>query len=276
MRRALAALFLLGCSGSIDVVARSEVPATPSGANGGEPGKPNEPPTATGTPPEACPVPPSGGAMLTKREGIVRFDATVKGVVDTQALGCAPGPIAVDRAGTLFVAGDGQLSVAADGVCKPLGIAMSPTAMAFVWSPSKQVERLYVLEKGVLLSVDVAGAAPLAKVGPMSLSDVRSLGATSDGALYAFAADANDVAIEIGLVSLSDATILASWGTKNPDGARFGGGVPTQAGFALVFGARSFTFQPATGALSLHAPLFGSDPGIVSLATSPCAILNAK
>ena len=276
MKRALAALLLLGCSGSIDVVARSEAPATPSGANGGEPVKPNEPPTAAGTVPEACPAPPSGVAILTKSLDVVRFDATVKGVVDTQALGCGPGPIAIDRAGTLFVAADGQLSVAADGVCKPTGIAMAPTAMAFVWSPTKATERLFVLEKGVLLSVDVGGGAPLAKVGPMPFPDVRSLGATSDGSLYAFAADAGDAAIEVGLVSLSDATILATWGTKSPDGARFGGGVPTQAGFALVFGARSFTFQPASGALSLHAPLFGSDPGIVSIATSPCAILNAK
>lgn len=268
MKRALAALALLGCSGSVDVVARSDAPSPPV-PNG-------EPPSAAGTVPEVCPVPASGVAILTKNLDVVRFDSTVKGVVDTRALGCAPGPIAMDRAGTLFVAGDGVLSVAADGVCKPTGISMSPTAMAFVWNPTKAVERLFVLEKGTLLAVDVGGGGQLTKVGPFALADVRSLGATSDGSLYAFAADASDAIIEVGLVSLADAAILATWGTKNPDGTRFSGGVPTQSGFALVFGMRSFTFQPATGGLSLRSPLFGNDPGIVSIGTSPCSILNAK
>ena len=71
------------------------------------------------------------------------------------------------------------------------------------------------------------------------------------------------------------ATVKTSWQIKSPDPlSRFSGGVPAAKGFVLVFGANAWRFDTTTGLVDAGPSLFAVDPGVMSVAASPCATLG--
>jgi hypothetical protein len=275
----LCLLALMACTPGVDVVARATEPepTADGGLDAGTGGAPKDP--GSKPPPQApatCGDTTSTVAVLTKAAELHTFDIASgkplgpSGAVKCLALGASP--IALDRTGLRWVVSEGSLVVVEPAAldCKPLGIELAASAMAFVWDPKAEREMLYAIVDGVLVVLDPSSLART-PIGNVALEDVRGLAGTADGRLLAFA---GDPLVTIAFISLKDGSVSPTWQTKNVDGTRFAGGVPTAKGFDLVFGARAWTFDPATGSIDLHQPLFTQDPGVIAVASSPCAMFG--
>jgi hypothetical protein len=145
---------------------------------------------------------------------------------------------------------------------------LSPSAMTFVWDPEGVSEMLYGLVEGVLVVVHPATFVRT-PIGKLALEDVRGLAGTGDGRLVAFA---GDLVVTIAYVALGDASLKSTWQIKSPEPTRgrFVGGVVTESGFDLVFGANVYTYDPVKGSLGRPTPLFPQDPGVIAVSAAPC------
>jgi hypothetical protein len=264
-RSALAgALVLVACNGGVDVVARSNAE------------KVNDPPDAAGasSPAVACATPATTLTVLTKT-GAHLFDASLKEVTGV-ALDCAaggPGPLAVDRDGTLWISSGGKMLTvnAKTGACEGMPLSLSPIAMAFVWDPKLEREALYAIDDAGLTVVDpkTLSTTFVGKLAP-ALDDIRGLAGTNDGWLLAFA---GDPVITIAYVDVGSGALKPiEQQLKSPDpNSRFIGGVPTSKGYELVFGQDAYSADLNGSTMVLHGPLFTNDPGVLAVASSPCA-----
>jgi hypothetical protein len=282
MRVAVGLLYVmafLGCDRGVDVVAYSlEAPSDgdPSVAAPGVAAPGDDAGTSESALPSAAATSCSDAntlALMTQTGDLHRFD-----LVTNQALGegaaCVAtatlaGPIALDRSGTVWAETAGAIVATPDGVqCKNTGLSLTATSMGFVYDATSASESLYAVVDGVLVVIN-EGTFARTPIGKLALDDVRGLAGTSDGRLFAFAG--GDL-VTIAEIALGDASVAAAWQVKAPRdlGGRFAGGVVTQAGFELVFGPYAYDFAPATGALTLKASIFPTDPGLVAISAAPC------
>jgi hypothetical protein len=112
----------------------------------------------------------------------------------------------------------------------------------------------------------------------VALDAVSQLAGTSDGRLYAFAADG--ALIKITEISLENASVGQTFQVQSPEPTlRLIGGYPKTSGFELVFSTTqpdaatkttTWIFDPTSGEASLHASLDTDASDFVALATSPC------
>ena len=273
MRRArlLASLALIAstaCDGGVDVVARS----SDAGTDVTKPAVIDPPANVA-----VCGAPSSALAVLSKSAEVTLFDDALKdlGLAVKSCVTDGSAAFAVDRAGDLWSTIGGKMVISSPktGGCDGKAFDLTPSVMAFVWDPKVGSESLYAVVEGVLHVVDPT-TLKTARIGPLTpaLDEVRGLTGTADGWLLAFA---GDPLVTIAYVDTTSAAVKTSWQLKSPDPlSRFSGGVPAAKGFVLVFGANAWRFDTTTGLVAAGPSLFAVDPGVMSVAASPCATLG--
>jgi hypothetical protein len=250
-------LACIACAPGVDVVARANT-------DGGGPA-----PDATDAP-QVC-ASENMIALVTQSAELYRFNVATDNLPTggpVTCLGAGVSAVAVDRSGTAWIASSDKLTLVdpLSGECKPRDIALPATAMAFVWDPEDQRERLYAVVDKTLIVVNPSTLAR-APIATLAL-DVRGLVGTNDGRLVAFA---GDIELMIGYVDLADGAVAPLMHVKSPEPltARFVGGALTKQGFDLVFGATLYGVAPTTIAVP-RTILFAGDRGLVGVSAPPC------
>lgn len=273
--RILAALALgigaacsVACDAGIDVVART----SDAGIDVAKPAV-----TDPSAKVPVCGAPSSALAVLAKSAEVTLFDDALKnqGIAVKSCVAAGTAAFAVDRAGDLWSTIGGKMVITSPktGACDAKPFELTPSAMAFVWDPKIGTESLYAVAEGALHVVDPK-TLKVTQIGSLSpaLAELRGLTGTADGWLLAFA---GDPLVTIAYVEPTTATVKTAWQIKSMDPlSRFSGGVPAAKGFVLVFGANAWLFDTTTGLLDVGPSLFAVDPGVMSVAASPCAALG--
>ena len=256
------------CDAGLDVVART----SDAGIDVAKPAVTDPSPNVP-----VCGRPSSALAVLSKAAEVTLFDDALKdqGITVKSCVADGMAAFAVDRAGDLWSTTGGKMVITSPktGTCDTKPFDLTPSVMAFVWDPKNGTESLYAVADGVLYVVDpkMLKATPIGSLSP-ALADVRGLTGTVDGWLLAFA---GDPLVTIAYVERTTATVKTAWQIKSMDPlSRFAGGVPAAKGFVLVFGANAWLFDTTTGLLDVGPSLFAVDPGVMSVAASPCATLG--
>lgn len=179
-------------------------------------------------------------------------------------------PVALTSDGTVWALSGGKAVVVdPSGACKPLGLALTATAMSFLVDAKLGREQLYAIVDGILVVIDPASLLRT-PIGKITIPEVTGLTGTIDGRLFALSGKVKPVIYEL---HVGDASLGAAYPVNLQAPAD-----DTIVGIALT---------PSAPALVAEAAIHWLDPklslpservsyglvGMVAAGGSPCSSL---